>query len=80
MREIGDAFAARLAAGETTLCACWRFARADGETFGATDHDVEIAFDGVTYAPAAGLRGQKVLVSVTEPEGGSRLNSSVVVP
>jgi hypothetical protein len=29
---------------------------------------------------AAALRGQKVLVSVTEPEGGSRLNSSVVVP
>ena len=55
MREIGDAFAARLAAGETTLCACWRFARADGETFGATDHDVEIAFDGVTYTPTAGL-------------------------
>jgi hypothetical protein len=29
---------------------------------------------------AAALTGQKVLVSVTEPEGGSRLNSSVVVP
>jgi hypothetical protein len=29
---------------------------------------------------AASLRGQRVLVSVTEPDGGSRLNSSVVVP
>ena len=55
MREIGDAFAARLAAGGTTLCACWRFERADGEVFGATDHDAALAFDGVSYAPAAGL-------------------------
>lgn len=57
MREIGDAFAARLAADETTLCACWRFVRADGEVFGATDHDAALTFDGVTYAPAAGLEG-----------------------
>jgi len=55
MREIGDAFAARLAADETTLCACWRFARGDGEVFGATDHDAALVVDGVTYAPAAGL-------------------------
>lgn len=57
MREIGDAFAARLAADGTTLCACWRVQRADGEVFGATDHDAALAFDGVTYVPAAGLEG-----------------------
>lgn len=57
MREISDAFAARLAADGTTLCACWRFERADGEVFGATDHDAALVLDGVTYAPAAGLEG-----------------------
>jgi uncharacterized phage protein (TIGR02218 family) len=57
MRQTGDAFAARLAADETTICACWRFERADGALFGATDHDAAIAFDGVTYEPAAGLEG-----------------------
>jgi hypothetical protein len=29
---------------------------------------------------AAALKGQRVLVSVTEPEGGTRLNSSVAIP
>lgn len=57
MRQISDAFAARLAAAETSLCLCCRFERADGEVFGATDHDVALVIEGVTYAPAAGLGG-----------------------
>lgn len=57
MRQIDEVFAARLAAGATSLCACWRFTRRDGAVFGATDHDRAIAFDGVTYTPANGLRG-----------------------
>lgn len=57
MRHIDEAFAARLAAGATRLCACWRFTRGDGEVFGATDHDRALAFEGVTFAPAAGLAG-----------------------
>lgn len=55
MRQIEEAFAARLAADVTTLCACWRFERADGAVFGATDHDAAIVFDDVTFDPAAGL-------------------------
>lgn len=57
MRQLSEGFAARLAADETSLCACWRFTRADGAVFGATDHDRSIAFDGVTYEPASGLKG-----------------------
>lgn len=55
MRQISEAFAARIAAETTSLCRCWRFTRRDGGVFGATDHDAAIAFDGVTYAPVAGL-------------------------
>lgn len=55
MRQISEEFAARIAADTTSLCRCWRFARRDGAVFGATDHDAEIVFDGVVYAPAAGL-------------------------
>ena len=55
MRQISEAFAARLAADDTTLCTCWRLTRRDGEVFGATDHDAELVIDGVTYSPAAGL-------------------------
>ncbi len=57
MREIGEAFAARLAADETTLCACWRFERRDGVVFGATDHDREIVFGDLVHSPQAGLAG-----------------------
>ncbi len=57
MRQISEDFAARLAAETTSLCLCWRFERADGEVFGATDHDHSLVFDGVTYAPSAGLEG-----------------------
>ena len=57
MRQISEDFAARLAAETTSLCLCWRFERADGEVFGATDHDGQLAFEGVTYAPATGLAG-----------------------
>ncbi len=55
MKQISDVFAARLAADDTTLCACWRFVRIDGAVFGATDHDVELVFDGVSYIPSAGI-------------------------
>jgi uncharacterized phage protein (TIGR02218 family) len=57
MRQIGETFAAALAAGGTSLCSCWRFTRRDGAVFGATDHDRALMFDGVTYEPANGLAG-----------------------
>lgn len=57
MRQISETFAARLAADETTLCACWRFERTDGEIFGATDHDRAVAFDGVNFVPSTGVEG-----------------------
>jgi len=57
MRQISSAFRARLDAGATTLCACWRVVRRDGVVQGFTDHDVDIVFDGVTYSAASGLDG-----------------------
>ncbi len=57
MRQINETFAARLAADTTSLCVCWRFMRADGAVFGATDHDAPIVLGGVTFEPVNGLRG-----------------------
>lgn len=65
MRQISEAFAARLAADTTSLCHCWRFTRRDGEVFGATDHDAELVFEGVTFSPVAGLE----LVSLESGSG-----------
>ncbi|MDP3735831.1 MAG: DUF2163 domain-containing protein [Hyphomonadaceae bacterium] len=57
MRQVSEAFTARLAADETSLCVCWRVTRSDGVVFGATDHDRVLMFDGVIYEPASGLKG-----------------------
>ncbi len=65
MKQISEELGARLAAGTTSLCHCWRFTRRDGVIFGATDHDAQLAFDGVAYSPAAGLE----LVSLETSSG-----------
>ncbi|MFC7053811.1 DUF2163 domain-containing protein [Hansschlegelia quercus] len=55
MRDIPPALAASLASGVTTLARCWRLTRRDGATLGFTDHDEDLAFDGVTYRAATGM-------------------------
>jgi uncharacterized phage protein (TIGR02218 family) len=55
MRDIPPALAASLASGVTTLARCWRLTRRDGATLGFTDHDGDIAFDGVAYRAATGM-------------------------
>jgi uncharacterized phage protein (TIGR02218 family) len=77
MRQISDAFAARLAASETTRCACWRFTRGDGAVFGATDHDGTLSFDGVAYAPAAGLESAAFASSSGLAPGGVAAKGAV---
>lgn len=55
MRSIPPAMAASLASGVTTHARCWRLTRRDEATLGFTDHDADIAFDGVTYHAATGM-------------------------
>lgn len=64
MRALSEDFRARLATGATTLCHAWRITRADDAVFGFTDHDRDLAFDGVIYAASRALTagdGAKVL-------------------
>jgi uncharacterized phage protein (TIGR02218 family) len=53
MRILPAALTASLQSGVTTLCWCWRVARRDGAVLGFTDHDCDLAFDGVAYARAS---------------------------
>jgi len=53
-----------LDSGTTTLCWCWRVARADGAVQGFTDHDEPVAFDGVTYEAATGFSASEVQSSL----------------
>lgn len=52
------ALVAHLATGATSVCRCWRVTRTDGVAYGFTDHDVEIAFESVTFRPDTGLNAR----------------------
>lgn len=44
-----------LSGGLTTVCRCWRLKRQDGSTFGFTDHDLDLTFDGQLFRADAGM-------------------------
>lgn len=55
MRAFSEDFAAHLASGATTICHCWRVDPRGLSPFGFTDHDRNIAFDGVTFEAMSGF-------------------------
>lgn len=55
MKTLPAGLQTHLDSGATTLCWCWRVARADGEVFGFTDHDRALSFDGTDFEPASGF-------------------------
>lgn len=55
MRRIVPELQARLDAGATTLCRCWRVERRDGRRYGFTDHDGDLAFDETVFRASTGL-------------------------
>ena len=46
---------AHLQSGLATTCRCWAVTRRDGVVLGFTDHDQELAFDGVIFRAETGL-------------------------
>lgn len=62
---------ARLDAGATTLCWCWRVERADGAVFGFTDHDEPVGFSGLVYEPGAGFSPGEVRAEAGAPARGA---------
>jgi len=46
---------AHLATGATSVCHAWRIVRGDGVVMGFTDHDRDLAFEGVTFRADTGL-------------------------
>jgi uncharacterized phage protein (TIGR02218 family) len=55
MGGISDSFQAHLRTGVTTLCRCWAIWRSDDVTFGFTDHDCDLSFEGITFRADTGL-------------------------
>lgn len=60
MRALPDGLQEHLDGGATTLCWCWKLAPAGQATLGFTDHDGDLAFDGVTYEAEAGFTGSTI--------------------
>lgn len=50
-----DEILAHLATATTTVCHCWLVTRADGESFGFTDHDGDLSFEGHVFKASSGL-------------------------
>ena len=60
MKSLPPDLQAHLDEGTTTLAWCWRITRADGVSFGFTDHDRSLSFDGTAFEPESGLTASEV--------------------
>ena len=64
MRVLPAGLQSHLDSGATTLCWCWRVTRNDGVTFGFTDHDRDLEFDGTSFEAASGFTGTEIAGAV----------------
>jgi uncharacterized phage protein (TIGR02218 family) len=60
MKSLPPGLQAHLDEGTTTLAWCWRIVRSDGVTFGFTDHDRPLAFEGTTFEPESGFTASEL--------------------
>ena len=73
MRAIPPALQTKLDSGVTTLCRCWLLARRDGTVLGFTDHDRDIAIDGVTCRAGTGLNASEATQQLGLAVGGAEI-------
>ncbi len=82
MRAIPSALQDKLDSGVTTLCRCWVLTRRDGATQGFTDHDEDIALDGVLCRAGTGLTASEATaqsgLAVTSSEISGALNDDAL--
>ncbi len=73
---------AHLLTGATTLCRAWFVTRKDGVTFGFTDHDLPLEFDGMVFKADTGLSAvalqQSTGLSVDNTEAFGALSDSAI--
>lgn len=77
-----DDFYQHLASGITSVCHCWLVTRADGETYGFTDHDSDLSFGGYVFKASSGLSAgaleQSTGMSVDNSEAVGALSDAAV--
>ncbi|MEP4195389.1 MAG: DUF2163 domain-containing protein [Aliishimia sp.] len=71
-----------LDSGVSTLCRCWAITRKDGVSFGFTDHDLPLEFEGFAFKAETGLTAsalaQSTGLSVDNSEAIGALNDAAV--
>ena len=79
---VGGEFLTHLQSGVTHVCRAWAITRRDGVTFGFTDHDLELVFDGITFKADSGLSAlalqQSTGLSVDNTEALGALTDAAV--
>jgi uncharacterized phage protein (TIGR02218 family) len=60
MKALSPSLQAHLDSATTTLAWCWKLTRRDAVTFGFTDHDRDLVFDGTTYESATGFTASEI--------------------
>ena len=60
MRTLPPGLQAHLDGGATTLCRCWKLVTPASEAMGFTDHDRDLAFDGLTYEAQTGFAASEI--------------------
>lgn len=82
MSGLSQAMATHLNSGITTLCRAWAITRRDGVTYGFTDHDMALSFDGITFAADSGLTAaalsQSTGLSVDNSEAIGALSDAAI--
>ena len=64
MKSLPAGMEVHLDGGVTTLAWCWKVTRSDETVMGFTDHDRDLAFEGVTFAAASGFTASEVSSSL----------------
>lgn len=75
-------FQDHLDTGVTTLARCWAVLRRDGTTYGFTDHDRPLTFDGITFKADAGMTARAIMsatgLSVDNSEAMGALSDAAI--
>jgi uncharacterized phage protein (TIGR02218 family) len=77
MRAVPTALQDKLDSGVTTLCRCWRITRRDGVVLGFTDHDEDIALDGLICRAGTGLTASEATAHFGLAVGGAEISGAL---
>ncbi|MBN9041240.1 MAG: beta tubulin [Rhizobiales bacterium 62-47] len=77
MRRVPAALQAKLNSGVTTLARCWKLTRRDGVVSGFTDHDEDIALDGVICRAGTGFVASEAASRFDLSVDGSELSGAL---